>query len=450
MNASTRAALTTGVTALSLGVLAVVASVPPESMRTLQVVQRANVTGDLAPAPPGPPAESPSEEDLDSALALIEQLAPIADGRVVTVNLGSSDDPKTVTIAPAGPNADDVALPDGGSADVSGQQAVDDPIANNEASDLIDRIYSISSYWSNYLAMELVPWLINWVPFGYLISDQIYIWYPNVVQPTVASFVYDFLDPVVNDPTNPAVWTDGIAAVTSTAANGIANGIADEVNYIVTFGWFPIPLPPLPNLPLPGLPSASSSASASTAVSTVTVLSETDNDAGKAGTGNVAGEPVDMVDGATTETDGATTDGSTEAGTDAADTGAVGTGTAEGASDAAAEDGPSQRAIGEAVEEPAPDADVSVGESAEESDVESAVEDAAKDAEDANKDAAEVDEQLESLIDSGAAEQSGDDAGNSAEAPDSAPGPGESSADGETSEDGDDSATSDASASEGN
>src|SRR4051794_14918536 len=93
--------------------------------------------------------------------------------------------------------------------------------ANNAASDAIDNIYQLVLYWGNYFALDLGPYLLGWVPFGYLISDQIYIWYPNFTIPVADSFVYDFLDPVVNDFWNPTVWRDGLTAIAQTAVSSL-------------------------------------------------------------------------------------------------------------------------------------------------------------------------------------------------------------------------------------
>ena len=116
----------------------------------------------------------------------------------------------------------------------------------NAVSNVIDAVYAVSRYWANYMSLELGPWLINWIPFGYLISDQIYIWYPTFVLPVVDSFVYQFLDPVVNDPLNLGVWLNGISAMINTAIDGVISGISQEINYWLTGGWLPFPLPPLP------------------------------------------------------------------------------------------------------------------------------------------------------------------------------------------------------------
>ena len=118
----------------------------------------------------------------------------------------------------------------------------------NVASDVIDSVYSFTKYWANYVALDLGPWLINWVPFGYLVSDQINIWYNAFVLPVVDSFVYKFLDPIVNDPLNLGVWWNGAVAIADAAIKGVGAGIAGEINYVFSLGWLPFPLPPLPGL----------------------------------------------------------------------------------------------------------------------------------------------------------------------------------------------------------
>ncbi|MEE9242655.1 MAG: hypothetical protein V3U55_01150 [Mycobacterium sp.] len=247
MSASKRVVLTTGFAALSLAALTATTAIPPMAMQNIQVVRPATFTAEVVADASGLPTEPPpSEDDLDSALALIEQLATVADGRVVTVRLDGGKDPGYVTIAPAAPNAQ------GDSAGNIGQGALEGPETQNTASDLIDSVYSVTRYWANYVSTELGPSLINWVPFGYLVSDQILIWYPDFVRPTVDSFVYDFLDPVVDDPLNLTVWVDGVSDIINTAATGVSDAISNEINYIVTLGWFPFPLPPAPDLALPG------------------------------------------------------------------------------------------------------------------------------------------------------------------------------------------------------
>lgn len=127
----------------------------------------------------------------------------------------------------------------------------------NAASNAIDFVYSISRYWANYVSLDLGPWLIGWIPFGYLINDQIYIWYPTFVLPVVDSFVYDFLDPVVNNPLNINVWLGGLGAIANTAWNGAVSGVQQEINYLLSLQWLPFPIPPLPPLPFAATASAS-------------------------------------------------------------------------------------------------------------------------------------------------------------------------------------------------
>ncbi len=235
----------------------------------------------------------------------------MTDGRLLVVGLGSYDKPGTATVAPSvSKEAEgahhDVVVHDSadGLADV---QSLDNPAPPlNAASNIIDAVYSVTRYWANYVSLELgPPWLINWVPFGYLVSDQISIWYPNFVLPVVDSFVYDFLDPVVNDPLNLGVWLDGIGDIVNTAVTGVYNGVVSEIDYVLSFGWFPIPLPPLPDFPLPGLASDSTPAAMALASSEVDAerAALTDETAVADETGETTAEQVEAD-----ETDNATED----------------------------------------------------------------------------------------------------------------------------------------------
>ncbi|OYN80241.1 hypothetical protein [Mycolicibacterium sphagni] len=140
--------------------------------------------------------------------------------------------------------------------------------ANNNASDAIDAAYSVIMYWSNYLVLDVAPYLLGWIPFGYLISDQINIWYPTFTVPVANSFVYDFLDPVVNDFWNPTVWRDGLTAIAQTAFSGLGTVVNQEISYFWSLAWFPFPLPPLP--PLAALAATKTAAAASTTAKTTT------------------------------------------------------------------------------------------------------------------------------------------------------------------------------------
>jgi len=344
MKRSARAMLTTGVAALSVGAVVTTPSVPPEALRTVLGVRPATVVTDIAPLISSAQPTLVSEAELETALALIEQLTPVTDGRLLTVGLGSSDKPGTATVAPSVSNEADVVVRDSadGLADV---QSLDNPAPLNAASNFIDAVYSVTRYWANYVSLELGPWLINWVPFGYLVSDQISIWYPSFVLPVVDSFVYDFLDPVVNDPLNLGVWLKGVGDIVNTAVTGVYNGVVSEIDYVLSFGWFPIPLPPLPDFPLPGLASDSTPAAMTLASSEVdaepaelTAESVVADD-----TGETTSEQVD-----TDETDTATED-SAEA---QAEQGQTDPGTLVDGVDEAAEEGTSESSIEEGEETP--------------------------------------------------------------------------------------------------
>ncbi|SBS76520.1 conserved exported hypothetical protein [uncultured Mycobacterium sp.] len=137
--------------------------------------------------------------------------------------------------------------------------------ANNNVSNAIDAAYGVIMYWSNYLALELGPYLLGWIPFGYLISDQIYIWYPNFTVPVADAFVYNFLDPVVNDFWNPTVWRDGLTAIANATRVGLGTVVQQEIAYAWSLAWFPFPLPPLPPLPFAATKVAAAAASTAAA-----------------------------------------------------------------------------------------------------------------------------------------------------------------------------------------
>lgn len=226
MTVSVRSYLTVGVAALAASAVAVA----PVHAATPQAVSNAAVRLSAAVQPLVEPTNAAA-----AVLGVVSTPAPTP--------------PKPAQTAAGSP-----------SAQAQTQAAVQ---ANNTASNAIDAVYGVVRYWANYFALELAPWALGWVPFGYLISDQIYIWYPTAVLPTVDSFVYDFLDPVVNDPLNPAVWAAGLTAVANTAGNGITTGIQQEINYVLSLQWLPFPIPPLPFAATkPSLPPAATAATA--------------------------------------------------------------------------------------------------------------------------------------------------------------------------------------------
>lgn len=257
MRVSGRAVLAAGVAALTGGALAFTPSVLPTSMRTIEVLPPVAFTADSTALPV-------SDEEVRAALDLIGDVSTAPGQGKITIRLGTDEGSHALAAAlPAANVADeahraapnttaDSAEPEDPVSDAAAlEEPGDDPVVLNAASDIINDVYAVTRYWANYVSLDLGPWLINWVPFGYLISDQIYIWYPEFVLPVIDSFVYDFLDPVVNNPLDLGVWLTGIGDIINTAVTGVYNGVVSEIRYVLDFGWFPIPLPPLPDFPLP-------------------------------------------------------------------------------------------------------------------------------------------------------------------------------------------------------
>jgi hypothetical protein len=117
------------------------------------------------------------------------------------------------------------------------------PAPLNAASNSIASAYEWLQGWISY-GVDLAQYALQFIPYGYLIGNQIGIVYDTLVLPISDSVVYDLIIPVVNDPLNLASYVNGAVAVGSTTINAFINfGIA-EFNYF--FGWLIPPLPPLP------------------------------------------------------------------------------------------------------------------------------------------------------------------------------------------------------------
>ena len=86
--------------------------------------------------------------------------------------------------------------------------------------------------------------MLQFIPFGWVATDQINIWYQPFVLRTTDSFVYEFLDPIVNNPLNLSVWINAGIALADAAISGLINGV-DRGDQLL-FGWILPPLPPLP------------------------------------------------------------------------------------------------------------------------------------------------------------------------------------------------------------
>ena len=117
------------------------------------------------------------------------------------------------------------------------------PATLNAASDSIASAYEWLQGWVSY-GVELAQYALQFIPYGYLIGNQIGIVYDTLVLPISDSVVYDLIIPVVNDPLNLASYVNGTVAVGSTTVNSFINFGVAEFNYF--FGWLIPPIPPLP------------------------------------------------------------------------------------------------------------------------------------------------------------------------------------------------------------
>jgi hypothetical protein len=127
--------------------------------------------------------------------------------------------------------------------------AADDITVQNSASDFVTWFYEGIVEWTDYFALELAPYVLQFVPAGWVITNQIYAIYPPIIDFT-DSVVFDLINPVLNDPLNLQVWANGIGAVTYTGVASLINVAINEVNLVIDYflSWLP-PLPPLPPWP---------------------------------------------------------------------------------------------------------------------------------------------------------------------------------------------------------
>ncbi|WP_078277815.1 hypothetical protein [Mycobacteroides franklinii] len=130
------------------------------------------------------------------------------------------------------------------------------PAVANSITNGIDQAYQFVQYWVDY-GVNLAQWGAGFVPvIGGLVSAQIGIVYDNLVRPIANSFVYNLVDPIINDPSF------------SNIVNSFGRFGGDIVNSVINFAWAEVryllpPLPPLPGLALQATPNADGTLSAS-------------------------------------------------------------------------------------------------------------------------------------------------------------------------------------------
>jgi hypothetical protein len=118
-----------------------------------------------------------------------------------------------------------------------------EPAPLNAASDAIINAWNAALPWIDY-GVNLTDYVLGFIPYGYLIGDQISIVYYSLIRPVANSFVVNLVAPVVNDPLNPASYVNGLVTLGSVTVTSLINLGINEFNYF--FGWLIPPIPPLP------------------------------------------------------------------------------------------------------------------------------------------------------------------------------------------------------------
>lgn len=160
-----------------------------------------------------------------------------------------SAQPRSATAEPLAPTA----APSRSSAPAA---AVAGPAVANSITNGIDQAYQFIQYWVDY-GVDLAQWGAGFVPvIGGLVSAQIGIVYDNLIRPIANSFVYNLVDPIINDPSFANI------------VNSFGRFGGDIVNSVINFAWaearyFLPPLPPLPGVALLAAPDAAGALPAS-------------------------------------------------------------------------------------------------------------------------------------------------------------------------------------------
>jgi hypothetical protein len=113
----------------------------------------------------------------------------------------------------------------------------------NTPSEIVDAAYSALVYWSG-LGVSLTNRVFGFVPYGNFLNDQLFAFYSPTVLFT-DSLVEDLIEPVLDDPTNSAVWANGIAQSAYTGLNSFLNLGINEVNLVIKYAANLIPNIPL-------------------------------------------------------------------------------------------------------------------------------------------------------------------------------------------------------------
>jgi hypothetical protein len=116
------------------------------------------------------------------------------------------------------------------------------PAPLNAASDFIVAAWNAALPWIDY-GVNLTDYVLGFIPYGYLVGDQISIVYYSLVRPVANTFVVDLVAPVVNAPLNINSYVNGLVALGSVTVTSLINLGINEFNYF--FGWLIPPIPPI-------------------------------------------------------------------------------------------------------------------------------------------------------------------------------------------------------------
>jgi hypothetical protein len=122
--------------------------------------------------------------------------------------------------------------------------------------------------WLNGLPLQLAAWALSIIPYGNFLVDQLYAFYSPTVYFT-NSLVTNLIQPVLKDPTNPAVWVTGIAQSAYTGVNSLLNLGINEVNLVIKYATGLIP-----NIPIFYVGNLAAPAAAAAAVARPTSIQQ--------------------------------------------------------------------------------------------------------------------------------------------------------------------------------
>lgn len=119
----------------------------------------------------------------------------------------------------------------------------------NVVSEAVDWAYEWV-IWAADVGVNAVTWAMDWIFPLYLIGDQVELWYGAFRTPFLETDLANALVSVLNDPLSLGAWGYGLNAIGNGLVTSVGNGIRDEVDYILDFGWLPFYVPPLPRPPI--------------------------------------------------------------------------------------------------------------------------------------------------------------------------------------------------------